>query len=302
MFKKGFFAAAIAAAFGFAGYTYLSTEKPDVQFISTANTKVQRNLLLISDMHVISMTLFNSYISKTDAVLNHTASLDFIIYSGDLPAHAGLGPISRRNIQGHDSDLVTALRGLQKLANNHPGIPLFYLPGNNDSEMGDYYPFGDNNNSAFRLVNDSKNPFPALNVNHESKKIPCLIDVGDTALCYYSAYPVEGLRLIALNTVVYTGEFCRQVKSANDIAEKEMQWLNAQLEDAKNKNEKVYIAMHMPPRYINYYTYMPDSYGWTNKIIPGKKGMKSYDQWFFSLVSQYKANCIEAVFYGHTHG
>ncbi len=306
MFKKNLLGLAVLASLGtavYSGYKYLNIPAP----------KVQHNFLLISDMHVISpyntkssygdvpMALFNQFISKTDSVLNHTASLDFILYTGDLPAHAGLGPISPVNIPGHDSDLTTALRGLQMLAANHPDIPLFYLPGNNDSEKGDYFPFGTSKSSAFKLVNDIKNPFPALNVNRGAKKIPCLIDMGDTALCYYSAYPAEGLRLIALNTVVYTGEFCRWVKGANDIAEKEMQWLNAQLEDAKNKNEKVYIAMHVPPRYIDYHTYMPDSYGWTNKITPKKKGMKSYDQWFFSLHSQYKDNCIEAVFYGHTH-
>jgi 3',5'-cyclic AMP phosphodiesterase CpdA len=303
MFKKIFYAILALGAVAAVSNTHINTP---------ATTKTTRNFMLISDMHVMSpeniqhdtgdapMALFEQFISKTDSVLNHTAAMDFIIYTGDLPAHTGLGPIDPASIAAHDSDLVTALRGLQKLAKNHPGIPLFYLPGNNDAETGDYRPFSNAGSSAFQLAKDATNPFPALNINRASNQPPCLADKGDTVLCYYSAYLVKGLRLIALNTVVYTNNFFRNVAGATAMADKEMNWLAGQLADAKTNNEKVYIAMHVPPVYIDHASYKPDQHGWT-RMPPGNKNMKTYESWFYSLLDKYGKGCVEAVFYGHTH-
>jgi hypothetical protein len=295
--------------------SFSSTVNHDQSSLSKPSQKVQHSFLFISDLHVISgddnyaspgedvsMPLFNQFISKTTAVLKSTPALDFILCTGDLPAHTGpAGPINPGYIPGHDSDLVTGLRGLLQIANSQPNIPLFYLPGNNDSESGDYYPFSNSNGSPFRLLNEKNNPFPALNVNRFAKQVPCLVDFGDTAFCYYSARPVKGLRLIAMNTVLYTTGFLSYAgKNATVAGDKQMNWLSAELADAKAKLEKVYIAMHVPPRYIDYKTYRAESYGWTKKMRPGN-GMNSYIDWFYSLTGQYKDDCIEAVLYGHTH-
>jgi len=263
--------------------------------------------LFLSDIHLntfdsateygedTGLQLWKNFLAKADSILSATDAPQFIIYTGDLPAHypcdssCYLAPGDRET---HNANLKAILEGLRALADKCKK-PLFYLPGNNDGLAGDYYSFADEKQQTpFSLVPDGKNPFPALNMQ-PGNKAPCMVDNPHPAMGYYSAKPVEGLRLVALNTVIFSRNFDAVDGTAPDAdREEEMEWLAAQLKDASAKNEKVYIAMHIPPGL--------DAYSgksmWTDK--PLKNGTLLNN--FLALTTKYRSS-IAGILYGHTH-
>ncbi len=298
-----------------------SSSTSDSALLSTANANLNAQFLFISDVHVDStraestygkdtrMDLWKKFMQKADSVAV-SSKAKFIVYTGDLPAHYGKYyldpkvPFNKSAIQSHDTDLVVSLNGLRQIADrNH--IPLFYAQGNNDAIAGDYFPFNYKGSfPPFSLINQSFNPYPALNVNSASTP-PCIISMPNPNMCYYSASPVAGLVLIMMNTVMLTGNFEKNVGTAvtHQLADAQFAWLDQQLKSAKTNNQKVYIAMHVPPG-INLYPSNPsDSSNWINDLGPTQK--QSYNDQFLDLINTYNSNpnqrLIEAVLYGHTH-
>ncbi|MFT3910767.1 MAG: metallophosphoesterase [Ferruginibacter sp.] len=279
----------------------------------------QPSFLFISDIHLEStqavtrpfehddtgMDLWKNFLLKANAVLAQPNSPNFIIYTGDLPGHYGLGYLPAGAPRAaHDTNMVLVLDSLRQLATrNHKS--LFYLPGNNDAVAGDYFPFGYGNNyTPFSLIDETKNPYPAVNINKGTTNPPYMISQPDTSMGYYSACPASGIRLIAMNTVVYTNSFfnaCRGKYVNRDplaYSDSQMVWLSAQLADAKRLGEKVYIAMHVPPG-VNIHAKGSYDGNWVNEKSPTSN--MNYNDWFLTIVDQYKDTCIEAILYGHTH-
>lgn len=194
---------------------------------------------------------------------------------------------------GHNNNIDTMLSALHKLADKYHK-PLFYLPGNNDALAGDYYSFADEQQQTpLSLVPATPYFFPKHSIHNNDTKAPCMVSDPNPAMGYYSACPVKGLRLIALNTVIYNTLFTTvdgttQQRDGN----LQMLWLAAQLADAEAKREKVYIAMHVPPGL--------DAYSgkgmWVQ--LPGDK--TSWLNTFLNLTDRYKAT-IAGILYGHTH-
>jgi hypothetical protein len=62
------------------------------------------------------------------------------------------------------------------------------------------------------------------------------------------AIQIEGLRVKALNTVLYSADFF-EADGTNKIDErkKQMTWFANELKDAKNMGEKANMTMHIPP-------------------------------------------------------
>lgn len=264
--------------------------------------------LFLSDVHLDSfsdsteygsdtgMQLWKRFLAKTDSLLSDSAAPDFIVYTGDLPAHyawdstAYLPPADRGT---HNQNLSTILSGLRTIADKHHK-PLFYMPGNNDGLAGDYYSFADSmQQTPFALVPDPQNPYPALNINSGSDKAPCIVSAPHPTMGYYSCRPVPGLRMLALNTVIYSKHFTavdgtKQLSDGNE----QMAWIAAQLAEAAAQNEKVYIAMHIPPG-TDAYSMKPM---WTT--LDGQK--TSWDNQFLALVNKYQST-ISGILYGHTH-
>jgi hypothetical protein len=112
-------------------------------------------------------------------------------------------------------------------------------------------------------------------------------------LGYYAAYPVRGLRLIALNTVIYNAKF-KAVDGTTQMTDGnlQMEWLSAQLADAASKKEKVYIAMHVPPG--------TDAYSGRPMWKIQTPGENAWLNTFLTLTAKYQ-NTISGIFYGHTH-
>jgi UDP-2,3-diacylglucosamine pyrophosphatase LpxH len=237
-----------------------------------------------------------NFLRKIDSILGSENVPGFVVYTGELPAHyhcdtsCYLPPDQRAT---HNQDLSIILTGLRNLSSKHK-TPFFYLPGNNDGLSGDYYSFADSlQQTPFSLVPDNTNPYPALNILHGTNQAPCMVSNPHSTMGYYSARPVKGLRLICLNTVIYVSNF-QPADGSNQLIDgnNQMAWLAAQLADAKAKNEKVYIAMHVPPG-MNAYN---NSSMWVK--LPGQK--VSWLNTFLSLTTRYQST-IAGILYGHTH-
>jgi len=104
---------------------------------------------------------------------------------------------------------------------------------------------------------------------------------------YHSAYAMPGLRVIALNTVVYNNTGCWYNGQQRDCSN-QMKWLGQQLQEAAKKNEQCYVAMHIPP-----------GNGYNGAPMWNTNGGSWADS-FLALTAQY-SKWIAGIFYGHTH-
>ena len=269
--------------------------------------------LFISDIHLdlssdstkdgddTGTLLWKIFLTKVDSLLSGNNAPRFAIYTGDLPAHdTTKGPLPPDKKKKHDRDIAAALTGLRDLVTKHH-TPFFYVPGNNDALTGNYFSFADeNNNTVFSLIDESANPYPALNINRDGNIAPCMVSNTHPAMGYYSARPADSLRIIALNTVIFTKGFqtadgTTQLKDGND----QLDWLEAELKDAAIKGDKVYIAMHVPPGIDAYrfYKKKKNYYMWDDSFedIQGP-----WLNRFLNDVDKNR-NIIAGILFGHTH-
>ncbi len=279
----------------------------------TEDVVVKKNptFLFLSDIHLDShtqttdykvdtgMILWNAFLAKADAVIGN-ANPDFIVYTGDLPSHVKecCVPLSADERIPHNENIQTILSGLRDLATKHKKT-LLYLPGNNDGIAGDYASFADEDQlTPFSLLPETKNPYPALNINATGDKAPCMVSNPEPKMGYYSARPIDGLRIIALNTVIHSANFFgADGTSQLEDAKKQMTWFANELKDAKSKGEKAYVTMHIPPG-IDAYGYQKHGNNATNWAkLPVAN---PWNNQFLQIVSEYQ-NTITGILYGHTH-
>lgn len=216
----------------------------------------------------------------------------FAIYLGDLPSHCDTRPDT-------DSDFTAALDGLANIAGTSTKI--IYIPGNNDSRTGDYEPFTAPNGTPLDLSTAWKGS-PVLNAQPGD-----LIDTTNVPNGYYSVYAVQAtptaptaLRVIALNTNMFTAKYGQNVPSTQADANAQLEWLGAQLKDARAKSEKVIIAMHAPPGV--------DGYGggtmWDANLLYTGQDPDLTQGWvqktFLQLVAGYRPEIV-GLLSSHTH-
>lgn len=169
--------------------------------------------------------------------------VSFIIYLGDLPMH----DLPTGNAIGRCAgQMLTELRQLSEDSK----APLLFVPGNNDSELGDYKPFSPD---VFQQDTGGAKRWPMIGAGPCDKPgMPCIVpgSMDDfSVLGCYAAYPlgVNGrLRVVLLNTVL----FDPMHEGYNDrpvLYARELSWLGAQLAQAFQNNERVLIGMHIPP-------------------------------------------------------
>jgi hypothetical protein len=153
------------------------------------------------------------------------------------------------------------------------GIPLLYMPGNNDSLAGDYFSFADGaGKTSLSLVPDAD--YPAVNASQPCGSPPCLVSNPRPDLGFYSARPVDGLRVVALNSVILGREY-HEVDGVSqlDAGNAQLDWLEGELDDAAGR-EKVLIAMHIPPGDDAYAVSAgkPETWMWARKPQGGGEG------------------------------
>ena len=286
------------------GLNMLETESSQAPFI-----------LHVSDVHLntssktttygedTGMALWQALKAKLRSVIDGKKTPEFIIFTGDLPAHYDcasdncyLPPDQRTS---HNTNMKVLLEDLRELVAKSK-TPLFFIPGNNDGLAGDYFSFADaRQQTALHLVPEARNPYPALNTATRCGEPPCLLTDPHPKMGYYSARPIKGLRLIGLNTIIWGATYT----SVDGISQREagntqMLWLTEQLKQAAEVREKVYVLMHIPPGIDAYGTYKlkKPSLMWSSLPSPG---MTWQDQ-FLGLINHYSEN-VAGLFYGHTH-
>jgi sphingomyelin phosphodiesterase acid-like 3 len=207
------------------------------------------SFLAMSDIHFVGQSgeTCNQAGDETDTTLWAAAQAEaqrvilaekpaFAIYLGDLPSHC----------TGHpDTQFTVALDGLANIAGT--GTKLIYVPGNNDSLAGDYGPFTATGGTPLDM-STAWHGTPVLNARPGD-----MIDTANLSKGYYSVYAVQAtttapaLRVIALNTTIFTYKYSQNVPTYQADANAQLEWLNAQMKDARAKGDKVIIAMHVPP-------------------------------------------------------
>jgi sphingomyelin phosphodiesterase acid-like 3 len=165
----------------------------------------------------------------------------FIICLGDIPGHQAAA--TAHADMPHIQKVLTDLR--QLTASYH--IPLFYVPGNNDSPACDYAAF---DLDSFRTEARTRDwPFVYTPAGTPTKESPA-IEHADAALYQlgcYSAWPLGkkgGIRIIVLNSTQFLGECKGRTRSATGSAE--LDWLGRELRHT-SPSQHVIIAMHEPP-------------------------------------------------------
>jgi sphingomyelin phosphodiesterase acid-like 3 len=239
--------------------------------------------------------LWKLFKEKVNEVLGGPNSPDFIVYTGDLSAHyrcSGTCYLEPDQRGAHNRDLSAILSEFQALAKKY-NKPFFYLPGNNDAVAGNYYSFADKEqHTALDLV-PAQNLFFPQPAGVADANAAHMISFPKPFMGFYSAQVMKGLRLIAMNTVIYTPKYTA-VDGSTQLAEgnKQLQWLADQLADAAANNEKVYIAMHVPPGV--------DAYSGKDMWKAQVSGSANWQNTFLRLTEQYQAT-IAGILYGHTH-
>lgn len=266
--------------------------------------------LFLSDVHLAANTtttnygddagtaLWDTFKLKINSFVNSLNPPSFILYTGDMPEHGGNNNPDQRN--KNITNVLTDLHQISAVKN----IPLFYLPGNNDALGGNYCFFSDDNGKTpFSLIQQySPYPYQPFNVS----KTPVangayMMSDANLASGYYSAKINKGLRMISLNTVIWSSQLCANCAENTDCqlqqntGEQQMKWLQQQLKNAADSNDKVYIAMHIPPGDDAYLSRNDPS----NPVAMWQNPVNWQNQ-FLKAISQYKQT-VAGVFYGHTH-
>lgn len=281
--------------------------------------------LAISDIHLNNsnassitygqdsgIELWNNVKNKMTDII-HKQTPKFIILLGDLPNHNDL-----INLQTNIAAVLKGLSGLDAISKKN--IPVFYAFGNNDSLENNYGPYAFNGQNLFILDTEHNSPatkgWPTLNANPDctiSPSFACTYTTtspmpathaSDMAHVmndgYYSAYPLGGkvpLRLISLNTVIFSRSSLITGSAQLYAVQTEMDWFEDQLASAKANNEFVYIIMHIPVGMDAFYN-LDDHDMWNSTLILNN-GLRFRDA-FLVIMEKYKDN-IRIVLSGHTH-
>ena len=269
---------------------------------STATEQKANNFLVISDIHLnlnsqhlmefspskklaandLDLPTFKALISDTrknikNGVISKPA---FIIILGDIQGHA-------RDVKKIPETEATVFKVIKE---TFPNTPIFYTFGNNDALSAHYGPF-----TASEKNDPLKNPYEiAMHAGWDrgflstgtycdkEKKYPCIINE-DSTNGYYSAWIAPNLRLITLNSVLFSTK--RQGVTQQEALH-QLQWFEEQLKNAKMNHESSIIAMHVPPGQ----NILDHSAFWMEDNLAS----------FLKIIQTYQANIV-GILGSHTH-
>jgi sphingomyelin phosphodiesterase acid-like 3 len=187
------------------------------------------------------------FAASLTAMRNDAAAAKFVVVSGDLMAHAfsckyatlfpKAGPTDYRSFTEKTVNFVLA-----SLRSALPAAPVYAALGNNDSDCGDY-----------QL--DAKGAFLSAEADEFARGFASA-DRGQAAQTfamggYYSASlpaPVKRARLLVLDDVFMSRRYATcGGKDDPAPAAAQIAWLEQQLREARQSNEKVWVMAHIPP-------------------------------------------------------
>lgn len=245
------------------------------------------------------MDLWNITYQKLDSILGSATPPQFVVYTGDLPAHNTTqgatqsdcnGESGKTQTSAHLVNVKTLVGSIFALFKKYPDIPFFYLPGNNDGLRCDYCSFDDVQQGIF-LTQMAQDSLPAIHADANCGNPPCIVD-SQISAGYYSALAMPGLRLILLNSVIFGKKYIERDSICQlDAGNRQMTWLRGQLASASKNGEKVYLAMHIPPG-MDAHSGHPT---WANI-----SGQTPWLNQFLGMVDSNQST-ISGILYGHTH-
>ncbi|WP_108649120.1 metallophosphoesterase [Dongshaea marina] len=271
--------------------------------ISSSSFATSLNFLSISDPHLnidskhqmqidpkgyapandLDLATFNTLTSE---LKQHTGSgqlipqPSFILLPGDLVGHKIFNFGTRKSFVLKNEQAV-----FENIQNSYPDTPIFYVFGNNDSPQRNYGDFSSKDGSPLEAARAAgfKNGFLSTGVicHENSDVLPCL-EEQNPKLGFYSAKLAPGLKLIALNSIMFSPN--HDAKATNTQAQ--FNFLKQQLAQAQKEQYSVLIAMHIPVG---------------NNLYDGKKFWKAkYEKEFLKILNDH-SSVVRGILVGHTH-
>ncbi|EAX86868.1 Ser/Thr protein phosphatase, putative [Trichomonas vaginalis G3] len=172
------------------------------------------------------------YDSLVESLKTNVPSVDFILLGGDLPSH---------DLGGNYTFLKEHFRlitdPLEKL---YPNKKIFITLGNND--------FQENYGSFKTDLKDFENAHEVFGkwMNEEQSK------TFKKGGYYYEDMPELKLRLLLLNTVMYTNTKSRVFNESLKDPYDQFAWIRQTYKEGVDKGYKVGVALHVPPGIVYY--------------------------------------------------
>ncbi len=185
--------------------------------------------------------------SSLRAMREDASRAKFVIVSGDLMAHAfsckfakllpNAKPGEYRSFAEKTVEYV-----IGSLREAMPGVPVFAALGNNDSDCGDYQL-----DAAGEFLSTEARVFTQGLARGEKAQAERTF----AAAGYYSVMlpaPMERTQLLVLNDLFMSRRYktCSGRDDPAPAAE-QIAWLEQQLNEARKRNEKVWVMAHIPP-------------------------------------------------------
>lgn len=250
-----------------------------------------------------SVQTFSKYGSDVDDPLLRSAVAEmrkqlpspaFIVISGDFLAHGfqqSYQQYATDKSQAAYTAFVTKTIAYVAftLRKAYPGVPVYPVLGNNDSDCGDYAVAPD---SVF-LANFRDTWKSAVRSPSFDRRFP----TGG----YYHAdvATLRDVRIIGLNTNFFSTHYTNPCgKAGADPGLQQLTWLDAELHLARREGKRVWLLFHIPPGMDVY-----DSEEWGGKcpnVKPQTFWKPQYQQRYLQLVAAH-ARTILGSFAGHTH-
>jgi sphingomyelin phosphodiesterase acid-like 3 len=241
-------------------------------------------------------TSYALYQSSLHAIHAQAGKAKFAILSGDLIAHnfsCKYAAVFPKAVPADHRAFVekTIVYVLANLRAALPGVPVYAALGNNDSDCGDYQIDA---GSAF--LKESAQVFAAD--LHGAEKAQALKDFA--AGGYYRASlpaPVKNSRLVVLDDLFMSDRYktCGGKADAAPAAA-QIAWLKQQLNEARDKHEKVWIMAHIPPGVDSYAT----ARAWMALCAGGKPKMFLSSEALPEVLAGY-GDVVQLAIFAHTH-
>ncbi len=241
-------------------------------------------------------TSFTLYRSSLRAIHAQAGDAKFAIVGGDLIAHnfsCKFAAVFPKAAPGDYRAFVekTIVYVLAELRAALPGVPVYAALGNNDSDCGDYQLDA---NGAF--LKESAEVFAAD--LHGEERAQALKDF--SAGGYYSVKmpaPVENAQLLVLDDLFMSEKYqtCGGKPDAAPAAA-QITWLKQQLDDAREKKEKVWVMAHIPPGVDSYST----AKKWMALCAGGKPKMFLASEALPETLAGY-GDVVQLAIFAHTH-
>ncbi|HTC21344.1 MAG TPA: metallophosphoesterase [bacterium] len=221
---------------------------------------------------------------------------DYAVFTGDYLVHESrklFEPFGGKDEKAYeDFVLKTEVFTAQEVQKNLPGLPVYFCLGNNDSECGDYMIA---TRSDF-LSQLSRN-WGVLADHPEAAE--SFSQMGNYALPHPT---VPGMELVVLNDVYWSSRFSADSchLESGDQGKAAMDWLKGRLKDAKAKNLKVQLVMHIPPAADAFGTFTKIGKGDSRAVAAQLFWATDDEEKFLDLVKAYPGVLVSG-FAGHTH-